>query len=245
MLTFVMATYGQPKMLAHWWETLRAYPDDVASRINLIVVDDCGDPVAIIPDDVRGVFRAHLFQVKDNIAWNQMGARNLGMHHAKGWCVMLDPDMVIDPMMARKFLEVDVQRREFIRFGLCHVNGSQKGIDMSSPNTYFIHRDDFFDVGGYDEDYAGHKGWSDVQMLQVLAEHYKVRLRKDLWVQFYGRDAFDDAQVVTLDRSVKINKAIHLRKRGEARRGGWVKWVMRQKANLNKGILRFKWEQVY
>jgi hypothetical protein len=245
VLTYVMAVYGQPKMLDYWWETLRSYPDDIACRIRLIVVDDCGDPPATIPEAVRGVFRAKLFRVLENIPWNQMGARNLGMQHASGWCVMLDPDMVIDPLMARKFLEVDIQRKEVIRFGLNHMNGSQEGIDMSSPNTYLIHRDDFFYAGGYDEDYAGHKGWSDVQMLQVLAEHYKLHSRKDLWVQFYDRDAFDDAQVVTLDRSVKINKAIHLRKRSEAKRGGWVKWVLRQKGNLNKPRLRFRWEQVF
>jgi hypothetical protein len=245
MLTYVMAVYGQPKMLNYWWETLGSYPDDVSERISLIVVDDHGDPPATIPEAIRTRFSAKLFRVLDDIPWNQMGARNLGMHHARGWCVMLDPDMVIGQLMAKRFLDTELKRGEVVRFGLKHMNGSQDGVDMSSPNTYLIHRDDFFNAGGYDEDYAGNKGWSDVQMLQVLTEHYKMHLRSDLWVQFYDTGAFDDAQVVTLDRSVKVNKAIHLRKRAEAKRGGWVKWVLRQKGNLNKPQLRFRWEQVF
>jgi len=244
MLTYVIATYGQPKMLAMWWETLRSYPDDVADRINLIVVDDCGDPPAEIPDDVVGVFRAKLFRIKKDIPWNQMGARNLGMTHAKHWCIMLDPDMVIDPMMARRFLEQEPKRGEVIRFGLCHLDGSQKQIDMTSPNTYMIHREDFFDAGGYDEDYAGHKGWSDVQMLGVLAAHYKMLPRRDLWAQFYGRDLIDDAQVVTLSRSVVENKKLHLRKCAQAKRMGWVKWVQAKKGNMAMRNLRFPWSRV-
>ncbi len=244
MLTYVIATYGQPKMLECWWENLRGYPDDVASRINLIVVDDCGNPPAEIPDDVAGVFRAKLFRVEENIPWNQMGARNLGMHHAKHWCIMLDPDMVIDPMMARRFLEQECKRGEVIRFGLCHLDGSVTRIDMTSPNTYMIHRDDFFDAGGYDEDYRGNKGWSDVQLLATLAAHYKMLPRMDLWVQFYGRGLIDDAQVVTLNRSVAVNKKLHLRKCAEAKRMGWVKWVQTKKGNMAMRNLRFPWKQV-
>jgi hypothetical protein len=246
MLTYVMAVYGQPKMLECWWGELRNYPDDIAHRINLILVDDCGDPVATIPDDVRKVFRAKLLRVTENIPWNQMGARNLGMKHAEGWCIMLDPDMVIDPVMARNFLEQEPKRGEVIRFGLNHMDNSTEGrIDMTSPNTYMIHQEDFFDAGGYDEDYAGRKGWSDVQMLGVLAAHYKMLSRRDLWVRFYGRDLIDDAQVVTLSRSVVENKKLHLRKCAEAKRMGWVKWVQAKKGNMAMCNLRFPWSRVF
>lgn len=234
-----MAVYGQPKMLAKQIEVIQAYPPEILGRLTVIVVDDCGEPPAVTPETWK------LFRITQDIPWNQGGARNLGMKHAQGWCVMLDPDMIVDVGIACRFMDAikTLERGQVVRFGLKHMNGSRKDIDMSSPNTYLIHRDDFWRVGGYDEDYAGGKGWSDVQLLQVLADHFKMRGRNDLWVEFYDTDAFSDAQVMTLNRSVRRNKKIHLCKRAEAKVRGWVRWVKVRKPKLK--ILRFPWIQVH
>lgn len=241
-LTLVMAVFGQPKMLATQFAEIRGYPTDVLDQLTVIIVDDHGNP-PVAKREVEaldvGVKDAQLYRIVDDIPWNQMGARNLGMHKAHDWCVMLDPDMVIPASQIRGFLKAAANGRRGVvtRFALKHHNGA---IDMSSPNTYLIHRDDFFAVGGYDEDYRGNKGWSDVQLLAIFGAHFKMKRRPDLWVDYYSTDQIEDAMVRSLDRSVGVNKQLHLRKVAQARHsGGWVKWVNKQK----RPNLRFRWGQ--
>ena len=231
-----MATFGQPKMMEKQIETIQGYPPEILKLLTVIVVDDCGEPPAVVPKTWG------LFRVTKDIPWNQCGARNLGMHHANGWCVMLDPDMVVSAGMVCMFMDrlAWVRRGEVVRFGLKHMNGSHKGVDMTSPNTYLIHREDFWQVGGYDESYAGLKGWSDVTLLDVLGAHFKIRMARDLSVDYYDAKMIPDAMVTSLNRSVRENKNLRLRHVAQSRAcGGWKRWVRKHKGK----VLQFPWEQ--
>jgi hypothetical protein len=245
-LTLIFAIYGQPLMLAHQFAAIRGYPATVLDRLNVVVVDDCGTPAV----DVRevealavGVKSAKLFRVTQDIPWNQPGARNLAMHHAAGVCVMIDPDMVISGKTMESMMEVaeKLPRRRVVKFGLRHVSSGRA--DMSSPNTWLLHRDDFFAVGGYDEDFSGNKGWSDCQLFNILSSCYKIDLRPDLLADFHGTDSVPDAMVTSLDRSVAVNRKKRMQKAAQARAaGGWARWV---KTRKNVPRLRFPWQQVY
>jgi hypothetical protein len=244
-LTIIMAVYGQPAMLAYQLDRIRCYSVDTQERLNLVVVDDCGKP-PVDPREIEamtvGLKGCKLLRVEQDIPWNQMGARNLGMHVSSGHCLMIDPDMVFDgPTMGRMLLAAAKLRRgHVLKYGLKHVSSGK--LDMTSPNTYLIHRDDFFAVGGYDEDFAGHKGWSDVQMLDVLRAHYKIEDRPDLFAHFHGVASIPDAMVTSLDRSNKHNRKIRLKKVAQAKAcGGWRKWVQKHKGPN----LRFPWKQLY
>jgi len=246
MLTIVMAVYGQPLMLTHQITAIIGYPEVVRKQLTVIVVDDCGEPpvsTAAIEWLAGFVASAKLFRIEKDIPWNQMGARNLGMQHAEGWCLMIDPDMVFDSlMMARLQAAAAKLTRGYVaKYGLRHVSTGK--LDMSSPNTYLIHRDDFFAVGGYDEDYAGNKGWSDVQLLDVLRSCYKMDMRPDLFAHFHSNADIEDAAVMFLDRSTSANKKKRIKKTNQARKaGGWARWA---KSRANVSRLRFPWKQVY
>ena len=115
-----------------------------------------------------------------------------------------------------------------------------KEFDRSSPNVHLILLADFLKLGGYDEDYCGHKGWSDVQLLRVMQRTFTLRQREDVWFWFHhGNKDVPDAQVNTLDRSVKHNKAIHIRKMDVLKKKGVTKFL----ATLGKQ-LRFPWSKV-
>ncbi len=251
-LTIVMAVYGQPEMLAHNLIELSCLSDELHKKLKVIVVDDCGDPPARVAH--HEFLDIELYRITEDIPWNQMGARNLAMTHAQGWCLMIDPDMVFSPGTIRRLMNVasKLKRGQVVRYGLRHMGRAKKEegyrppkdgkIDVSSPNTYLIHRDDFWAAGGYDEDYAGNKGWSDVQMLDVLSSLYRVSRRADLFADFYGTEQISDAAVTSLDRNVAINRKKRLRKVAQVRKlGGWRRWINRHKGPN----LRFPWEKVY
>jgi hypothetical protein len=236
-----MAVYGQPLMLEKWWETIRDYDDSVLDQIRLVIVDDHGDPPVAIPHDIRAMLGCQLYRVRRQIEWNQMGARNLGVQEAQTpWVLMMDPDMVLEPTVAKRLVSFLPRLRQgsLVKFLLRYTNDV---LDNSSPNVYLIHKSDFLKVGGYDEDYAGHKGWSDVQFLHTLTGFKMAFLKKpDLWVRYYRPRDIEDATVKTLDRSVAFNRRMHIMKMSAARKIGWAKWAA---ANRQK-LVRFPWGKV-
>jgi len=239
MLTYVMAVYGQPLMLAKWWETLTTYDYDVLERLHLVIVDDHGDPPVVIPESIKHLVDIRLYRVEDNIPWNQMGARNLGVQEAPtDWVVLLDPDMVVEPEGAKRLMNqvAKMSPGALVKLMLRYTDDSY---DPTSPNVYMIHKEDFNRVGGYDEDYAGHKGWSDVQFMHAL-RGFKIRFLgpRGFWVRYYRPRDIADATVNTLDREVQHNRAIHIRKMAIAKRN-WAKWVTTKGRNI-----RFKWSRV-
>lgn len=247
LVTLAMAVYGQPQMLGVWFDTLRTYTKGMLIDLELLIVDDCGDPPAEIPADIQAMLPCKLFRVLEDIPWNQPGARNLAIEHADTRLILfVDPDMVFPAAMMDLML-ADGGKLELghvIRFQLRHRVGHAKGhIDASSPNTWFLHVVDFKSIGGYDEDYSGHKGWSDVQLLDIMRSAYKVRHRSDLFAEFYNESEIPDAMVKSLDRNVKHNRYMRLGKVRQANlTGGWLKYA--QQVVCKRPSLRFKWEQV-
>lgn len=245
-LTLVMAVYGQPQMLWKQLDTILHYPDEVLDRLNVVIVDDCGVPeveTRFVENLDCFAKSAKLFRVDKDIPWNQMGARNLAMQHSSGHCLLIDPDMVFDgKMMARMIQAAEkLARRHVIKWGLRHVSSGK--LDMTSPNTWLLHRDDFFAVGGYDEDFAGNKGWSDVQFLDIMRACYKIEERPDLWAHFHGNDSVPDAMVTSLDRSTAANKKKRVKKVEQARKaGGWARWAQ---TRVSAERLRFPWTQLF
>jgi hypothetical protein len=237
-LTIGFSVYGQPSMLAYWFEQFLKQPAEWRALVEVVVVDDCGIPPAIVPNE-PGI---RLYRVMQDIPWNQGGARNLVAHVAETPRLMLiDPDMTLGEGM----LENLVREARFLVPGLVfrpalrHI--TTKELDHTSPNVHLVLREDFSRLGGYDEDYCGHKGWSDVQLIRVMQAAMVSRRREDLWFWFHhGNKKLPDAQVVTLDRSVKHNKALHLRKMTILKQKGWREFV---NTALGKK-LRFKWEKI-
>ena len=238
MLTIVMAVYGQPKMLAHQLATISRYGDDVLDQLKMVIVDDHGDPPAsIVPPELAAMVDLKLFRVTEDIPWNQMGARNIGMRESEGWVVMLDPDMVIEPEMISKFIDRanTASRGTVTKFAL-RWPGHPLG--FTSPNTWLVHKRDFFDCGGYDEDFRGHKGWSDCLLQECFRSFYKVVDAEYLWVTFHNSgQRYDDAQVrksAGVDRSTAYNKKLKVMKADLIRRmGGHKRYISRKLKGKN------------
>jgi hypothetical protein len=238
-----MTTYSQPKMLGVQFDTIRSYPKDILDRIELSIGDDHGTPEVEIPEDVKLLLPCQLFRALEDIHWNQPGMRNLLLEHVRTPLVLfVDVDMTFPPGMMRMMLAAGdaLPRGCVVRFCLRHRGGPSKGkIDRSSPNTWFAHAADLRRIQGYNEDYCGAKGWSDVELLDIVKSVYRVMHVPSLFAEFYGTDEIEDAAVSTLDRSTARNKKIRVNNvRVSKQMGGWLKFAKRPVPRL-----RFKWER--
>lgn len=241
-LTIVMAVYGQPLMLTRQLATIGTYPDSVRQSLKLVVVDDCGTPevdlhhVAAVGERIK---EARLYRVDKDIHWNQGGARNLAMQESSGWCAMIDPDMLFPASVIEKILAAiqTMKRGSNLRFFLKHKGSLDKG----SPNTHIVHRDDFFMAGGYDEDFAGGKGYSDVMLARTMRGiGIKETWREDIYADFINPREVSDAMVTSISRDLKRNNPIFKRKLKLCSiRGGWKLFAQRGAPRI-----RFPWHRV-
>ena len=238
-LSIILACYGQPLMMAEQEKFWLSWPEDLRKRMEVIVVDDHGDP-AYKPGkewDTDPPIPLRVFRVRTDIHWNQMGARNLGMKMARApWCLMLDPDMVLNSENLRRIFAHMPKFRagHHFKIKLKHVKEP-----YGSPNLYICCRKDFWAAGGYNENFAGHKGYSDVVLHRTLMEVSKRHFLGDVWIDFYGRKRIADADVQSIDRDLKHNKKLFHKAIAFAGKNSWKLYA----AGITRHV-RFEYDRV-
>jgi len=236
-LSVIATTYGQPKTLDAWLDQMHRWPTD---SVQVVIIDDCGDPRAFKEPNYR-VRNLVLLRVDEDIPWNQPGARNLGIAHAKAPVLLIvDGDMELAEEMAPSFLEAACGLTPgkviipSIRYQM------RNEINNVHAHNYLIRKDDMAQLGGYDEDYCGHYGWEDVQMLHLMEKLFFVDRRLDLWVRHL--DGVEDHAVTKLSRDTERNRALHLRKLDEMKKLGAHAFAAQQR---QAATIRFPWHRVF
>lgn len=156
-ITVVMAYYENPVMLRRQYHQFNQYNPQVQERLEYIVVDDGSPRYPAVPP-TKGKFEFQLFRMKVDVRWNQDACRNIGVKHARHeWVFLTDMDHLIpndtlsallfsnhlDPRIAYRFSRVNDQTFEPYKF---------------HPNSWFLTKALYDEVGGYDERFAGYYG---------------------------------------------------------------------------------------
>jgi hypothetical protein len=187
MITIVMAYYNNPTMLKRHLEEWEKYQGGFQA---IIVDDDSEEPALPILKDCP--IPVQLYRVLIDKPWNQNCARNLGMTHAEGWCLMTDMDHLLtveesskihlgNPMRAYKPRRVLPDGSEYKRH----------------PNTYLLTKDLYWSCGGYDEAFCGYYG-TDSTFRNQLGK--RIVNTDSFALTLYGRDVIHDASTRTLGR---------------------------------------------
>lgn len=160
----VMAYYDNPEMLKRHVSEWMLYSPEAKSRIQFIIVDDCS-PSADAATVIRSLWGSArpldlvVYRVMQNKPWGQDGARNIGMKHVEAlWSLITD----MDHMLSRagvtrmmKFVDELATRGSYYMPGRCMTSGAPY---HSHPNSFLFHKEDFWNMGGYDEDFVGWYG---------------------------------------------------------------------------------------
>jgi len=169
--TFVYPYFENPLMLAAHVENWNCYPEDLRSRIRLILIDDCSRRSPAEPVFRRCQLQKELYRIRTNIPWNQHGARNLGAAVAPQrecldpWMFMCDIDMMLTAEMATRLLATNHNPHNNYTFARSYPKHPH--LDRYHVNMFSVRHSVYWQVGGYDEDYCGLYG-GDVPFLQQL-----------------------------------------------------------------------------
>lgn len=158
-ITFVYPYYENPifldKQLRHWMR----YSGELLRHLRVIVVDD-GSPSTPAADVIVGHpyafdFKLRLFRIEVDVRWNWLAARNIGMHYARGWCVLTDMDHMVPEATLRAVMFGSLREEVIYRFTRRECSGVRI---HPHPNSMLMTHDTFWRVGGYDEALSGHYG---------------------------------------------------------------------------------------
>jgi hypothetical protein len=232
----VMAYYENPRMLDLQLVEWSKYRAEDKVGLSAIIVDD-GSPrnpaERVIRAGVDVGFPIKLFRIHENKPWNQDGARNLAMTHAKGWVLMTDMDHMLtrDQVPGFHRAVIDARRGEYYmpRRRTFAMQG-----EHPHANSYVMHVHDFWAQGGYDEDFAGAYG-SDGNFRKCMRAGLRECGTNAFALTRWSRDAISDASTTDWGR-----------KESSYHRSNFIVLEAKAKgpAYKAKDHLRFKWDQV-
>lgn len=180
-LTIVLPYFMNLGMLAEQQAIWSHYPDDVRSRLHVIVVDDCSPKGCRIgPQSLTclGLASFRAYRLIQKIRWNWLACRNLGAKLATTeWLLLTDIDHALPLVTLRRILDGPLDPRNVYRFARVDAPHPWpyrlKDCKSYKPHndTWLMTREMFFDdrVGGYDELLAGLYGTSGEFKDRVMA----------------------------------------------------------------------------
>ena len=112
--------------------------------------------IKIFSDDVPLNFT--LLRIKDNIKWNQPGARNLGVSFSKSERIIVsDLDIIFPENLLESLIYFIPPRNAIFKF---RTFAQMKEIQPHF-NVFFMYKDVFDKTNGVDEEFCGHYGHDD------------------------------------------------------------------------------------
>lgn len=252
MISLNVTYYNEPTWLK-WWYDLYHRMNDQGINFYLNVCDDGSQK-----EPATAFFEKHapqpymrLFRVTEDIGFNSHGARNLLMKTTKtDWNLLSDidrryPDETISGF-ARKGDKILKQGVYYSLYEIVKVSP-----DRYSVNDYIVHKDDFWKVGGYDEEYVNiHFG--DRDFLEGL-RHVARRSKVSNWKVKYARGArnVEWSDDVAITQYPDDSTLIHPNNRWtnpEYRKS--IRAMIRERykteeGRLSKKTINFPWEQVF
>jgi hypothetical protein len=176
-VTFVYPYYENPRTLKLQIERWSAYSEELRNRLSVIVVDDGSpnDPALGVLAGLSVPFQLRLFRVEVDVRWNWLAARNLGMYQAEGWCVLTDMDHVVPEETLEMLVHGCFSRGTVYRFSRVEHTGEPIA---PHPNSWFMTKEAFWTIGGYDEALSGHYG-TDGEYRRRVAKTFPIRIMTD------------------------------------------------------------------
>jgi len=199
-----MPYYENPGMLREQYVRLRALPPELKANISVIVTDD-GSPTQPAIHEDTGVRRSQLYRIKVDIRWNQDAARNIGVKYAKtDFVLMTDIDHIVPQATWEKLIKEERWRKDyaysFHRKTLVSTNPDVLVDYKPHPNSWFISKELFERVGGYDERFAGYYGTDGDFKVRMLELNAKKWIQLPEFIYRVPRETIPDASTTTYKR---------------------------------------------
>jgi len=214
--------------LAHW----QSYPKALKDKCRFLVIDDASpkNPAREVIGTKPGL-NLNIYRVQENIPWNQHGARNLGATLTKDkWLFVSDMDLVLDADNCQRIFEEDLSETSIYRFSRVKMPDSDPY--KHHCNSWLLRREQYWEFGGYDEDYCGSYG-GDGPFARALEAKYNPVIFPKIHLKYYGRSYIHDSGTNDFDRDGELRQKYHDIGKQKKETG----------SNKAKNPIRFTWKK--
>lgn len=217
-ITISLSYYNDSQHLQRHFDRWSTYNDLIRFQIiddgSRVAIDKIIEDCQIMKLDLR------VFRIEEDIPWNIPGVRNLGATVcATPWILICDMDQTFERPAIQKMLKL-------IENGSGSFYSFARNENTSTRGTMLISLDDYWKVGGYDEDLTGNYGYNDPLFRKQLEKQNIIEIvTDDVYCIQHSADC-------ALNRDTKqINADKMKQKISELPRSNW-------------NTLRFKWSQL-
>ncbi len=217
-----------------------SYQKELLDRIHFVIVDD-GSPIDYeIPDLPLNLT---WLKIKQDVRWNQAGARNLGVLYAKSDNVIAtDLDHEFPEETFSKLLKLKSVGKRLYKFW--RKNPEDSSWQKGHPNIFLFSRGRFFELFGYDEEFAGNYGAEDFRFVKFQKDQGTIH--KHLPQKYYciERQDIDRSKAYhSLNRDLSFNTPVDARKKLEFEWYGHGYGHSRSSFNFEHEVLQENWRE--
>ena len=233
-ITINLSFYNQNEILKKHIQSWKSWEKEIRDQFSFCVVDDCSKKSAfhVITED-DGIDLSNLdisiYRVKEDLYCNIAGVRNLSAQECKtDWMLILDMDTFVSEELASNMLRlVSTSKKgeafKFNRRVFGYPNHPKNG--QPHPAVCLLRLEDYWNVGGCEEDLVGHYGWTDPSFWFRSIGKLHVITYMDLHLDYCPEGEAD------IDRDNSHNEKLY---KNKCNNGSW-----------STDFIRFDWEKVY
>ncbi len=227
-ITINLSFYNQNEVLKKQVESWKSWSKEVRDQFSFCIVDDCSkkSAVDVLSNDLTDLDLS-IYRVTEDLYCNIAGVRNLSAQECKtDWMVILDMDTFVSEDLALSMLMLSSLERtgEAFKFNRRVADPRHPKNGQPHPAVCLLRVEDYWNVGGCEEDLVGHYGWTDPSFWFRSVGKLHVITYTDLYLDYYPEGEAD------IDRDNSHNYSLHEEKK---RTGDW-----------STDFVRFDWEKL-
>ena len=230
LITVNLSFYNQNDVLVKHVLGWKSWSKELKEKFSFCIIDDCSKTKAIdvLSEIDLSDLNLSIYRVQEDLVCNIAGVRNLSAQECKTeWMVILDMDTLISEELASSMIELcRAPKGSCFKFNRrVPSNPHHPKNNQPHPAVCLLQLEDYWDVGGCEEDLVGHYGQTDPIFWYRASNVLTVHFRSDMYL-----DYIPEGEAV-INRDTSHNQKLFEEKR--------------RTHNWSTDFVRFKWEKMY
>ena len=230
LITVNLSFYNQNDVLVKHVLGWKSWSKELKEKFSFCIIDDCSKTKAVdvLSEIDLSDLNLSIYRVQEDLVCNIAGVRNLSAQECKTeWRGILDMDTLISEELASSMIELcRAPKGSCFKFNRrVPSNPYHPKNNQPHPAVCLLQLEDYWDVGGCEEDLVGHYGQTDPIFWYRASNVLTVHFRSDMYL-----DYIPEGEAV-INRDTSHNQKLFEEKR--------------RTHNWSTDFVRFKWEKMY